>query len=117
MKFTNMLHRLLVASLLTHSSTAFVVNSHRDVTTALQARKSFIAGNWKLNPQTKQDAIKLATEISDSITQQSPQSDVALFVPYVFIEAAMQASNGKLQVGAEVSKQASKETVNACMEM
>ena len=45
----------------------------------------------------------LATEIANSITSDSPNSDVALFVPYVYVEAAMNAVNGKLQVGAEVS--------------
>jgi triosephosphate isomerase (TIM) len=72
---------------------------------ALQAaRKPFISGNWKLNPQTKEEAVQLATEIAASITTSSPDADVALFVPYVFIEAAMEAVDGKLQVGAEVSR-------------
>ena len=65
-------------------------------------RKPFISGNWKLNPQTKNEAVALATEIAATITPSSPKCDVALFVPYVFIEAAMNAVDGKLMVGAEV---------------
>ncbi len=70
--------------------------------TQLDARKPFISGNWKLNPQTRDEAVILATEIASKITADSPDSDVALFVPYVFIESAMGAVGNKLQVGAEV---------------
>jgi len=54
-----------------------------------------------LNPQTKDEALTLATDIAASITDDSPDADVALFVPYVFIESAMDAVGGKLSVGAE----------------
>jgi triosephosphate isomerase len=67
------------------------------------ARKPIISGNWKLNPQTRDEAVALATEISAAITPASPDAEVALFVPYVFIEAAMESVGGKIQVGAEVS--------------
>jgi len=70
--------------------------------TQLDARKPFISGNWKLNPQTKDEAVQLAGDIASKITSDSPDADVALFVPYVFIEAAMGAVGDKLQVGAEV---------------
>lgn len=69
--------------------------------TQLYGRKPFISGNWKLNPKTKDEALTLAKEISASITEDSPDADVALFVPYVFIESAMSAVGGKLSVGAE----------------
>lgn len=71
------------------------------VTRLFMARKPFITGNWKLNPSTRQEAVDLATGIANAITSDSP-CDVALFVPYPFIEAAQQAVNGKLLVGAEV---------------
>jgi hypothetical protein len=75
------------------------------------ARRPFISGNWKLNPQTREEAVQLASDIANSITPNSPDADVALFVPYVFIEAAMNAVNGKLLVGAEVRQDpCSKET-------
>ena len=71
--------------------------------TQLEAsRKAFISGNWKLNPQTRDEAVTLASEIAASIGEDSPKDDVALFVPYVFIEAAMEAVDGKLKIGAEV---------------
>jgi len=69
--------------------------------TQLHARKPFISGNWKLNPQTKDEALALAGGIASSITDASPDADVALFVPYVFIESAMDTVGGKLSVGAE----------------
>jgi len=70
------------------------------VTRLFMARKPFITGNWKLNPSTRQEAVELATGIANAVTSDSP-CDVALFVPYPFIEAAQQAVNGKLLVGAE----------------
>jgi len=69
--------------------------------TQLEARKPFISGNWKLNPQTKGEALTLASDIAATITDDSPDAEVALFVPYVFIEAAMGAVGDKLSVGAE----------------
>ena len=68
------------------------------------ARTPIISGNWKLNPQTRDDAISLASEIAASITDKSPKSEIALFVPYVFIEAVMGVVGDKLSVGAEVSR-------------
>lgn len=72
---------------------------------SLDARKPFISGNWKLNPSTKGEAVALAKEISGKITSSTPDCDIALFVPYVFIEAAMEAANGsRIMVGAEVRR-------------
>lgn len=75
--------------------------SRAATSTQLDARKPFISGNWKLNPQSRDEAVKLATDIADQITSDSPDADVALFVPYVFLEAAMNAASDKLMVGAE----------------
>eukprot|EP00980_Cylindrotheca_fusiformis_P023814 scaffold11032_cov122-Cylindrotheca_fusiformis.AAC.15 len=84
------------------SAAAFAPSSSLSHSTALEAsRKPFISGNWKLNPQTKDEAVKLASDIANSITDDTPDSDIALFVPYVFIEAALKAVDGKLSVGAE----------------
>lgn len=74
------------------------------LSSALEAtRKPLISGNWKLNPQTREEAVTLASEIAASIGPNSPDADIALFVPYVFIEAAMGAVDGRLHIGAEVS--------------
>lgn len=67
------------------------------------ARTPIISGNWKLNPQTRDEAVSLATEIAAAITDKTPKSEIALFVPYVFIEAVMGVVGEKLSVGAEVS--------------
>lgn len=97
--------KLPLASLLVCSATAFAPptssSSNRHSTIKLYARKPLISGNWKLNPQTKEEALALATGIASSITDTSPNVDVALFVPYVFIESAMAAVDNKLSVGAE----------------
>ena len=98
--------KLALASLLAGSAAAFapaLSGNHAVSSTELYARKPFISGNWKLNPQTKAEALTLATDIAASITDASPDAEVALFVPYVFIESAMDAVGGKLSVGAEVS--------------
>jgi len=69
--------------------------------TELSARKPFITGNWKLNPQTRDEAVTLGKEIAAAITPDTPDIDIALFVPYVFIESTMNAVDNKLMVGAE----------------
>jgi len=53
--------------------------------------------------RTKEEALTLASEIAASVTADSPDAEVALFVPYVFIEAAMGVVGDKLMIGAEVS--------------
>lgn len=69
--------------------------------TQLFERKTFITGNWKLNPQTKAEALELATGIANAVTPGSP-CDVALFVPFPFIEPVQKAVGDKLKVGAEM---------------
>jgi len=81
--------------------THFGVNRSFSSSQLEATRKPFISGNWKLNPQTKNEAIELATGIANKISDASPDAEVALFVPYVFIETAMQAVDGKLSIGAE----------------
>jgi Triosephosphate isomerase len=70
---------------------------------SLAVRRPFISGNWKLNPQTRDEAIQLATDIAASVSEASPTADIALFVPYVFIESTMNVVQSKLMIGAEVS--------------
>lgn len=81
---------------------AFVSNKiNYQSSTKLLARKPFITGNWKLNPQTRQEAIELATGVADAIKSNS-QADVAIFVPFPFLDAVQSAVGSKLIVGAEV---------------
>jgi hypothetical protein len=87
------------------SASAFLVPQAEKIsTTSLWGRKPFISGNWKLNPQTRDEAVKLAADIAATVTPESPDADVALFVPYVFIEAAQKSAGDRLFVGAEVSR-------------
>jgi triosephosphate isomerase len=95
---------VLTALSLTTCTSAFLpslIERNTQSTQLFGTRTPIISGNWKLNPQTKEEAITLATEISEGITSESPDCEVALFVPYVFIEAAIAACDGKLSVGAE----------------
>jgi len=70
--------------------------------TELWARKAFITGNWKLNPQSKAEAVDLARGIAASISDDSP--DVGLFVPFPFLETVKQIVGDKVVVGAEVRR-------------
>jgi triosephosphate isomerase len=85
----------------------------RAATRLFSVRKPFITGNWKLNPQTKQEAIELATGIADAVGPSSP-GDVALFVPFPFLEAVQQTVGDKLSVGAEVSRRVHERT-HSCL--
>ena len=99
MKFSAALSLLSVAT-----SSGFVAhqsNAGRQSLTELYERKPFITGNWKLNPQSKQEAIDLATGVADAVTSDSP-CDVAVFVPFPFMEAVQKVVGNKLVVGAEV---------------
>jgi triosephosphate isomerase (TIM) len=90
-----------VLACLSGGVSAFIAPPADPTLTRLFTRKPFITGNWKLNPSTRQEAVDLATGIADSITSESP-CDVALFVPFPFIDAVSEAVGGKLIVGAEV---------------
>jgi len=95
----------IVASLLSTAALVDAFSTSASIrassTTSLYERKPFISGNWKLNPQSKDEAVALASGIAGSITESSPDAEVALFVPYVFIESAQSAVGGKLSIGAE----------------
>lgn len=98
MKFSALSFLALVSSVGAFAPTYGV--AHRKWTLDM-ARTPIISGNWKLNPQTRDEAISLATEIAGAITDKTPKSEIALFVPYVFIEAVMGVVGEKLNVGAE----------------
>eukprot|EP00527_Entomoneis_sp_CCMP2396_P008408 CAMPEP_0198147746 /NCGR_PEP_ID=MMETSP1443-20131203/37567_1 /TAXON_ID=186043 /ORGANISM="Entomoneis sp., Strain CCMP2396" /LENGTH=295 /DNA_ID=CAMNT_0043812209 /DNA_START=41 /DNA_END=928 /DNA_ORIENTATION=+ len=77
------------------------LNGDLGFTTELFARKAFITGNWKLNPQTKEEAEQLATGIAESISSSSP-SDVGIFVPFLFLDCVKSIVGDKAVVGAEM---------------
>ena len=104
MKISNLSLLAATSSFLFGNTVAFSntkLNVARSVETELFARKPFITGNWKLNPSTKDEAISLAQGIADAVTPDSP-CDVALFVPFPFMETVMDIAGDKLTVGAEV---------------
>lgn len=72
----------------------------------LNERKPFITGNWKLNPGTKDEVIQLAKEISSSVKNSNGTNgmspDVALFVPFPFIETVQNVCGDSITVGAEM---------------
>lgn len=101
MKFSTTATLLLSAA---SAASAFAPSSQQQLcatTTQLDARKPFITGNWKLNPQTKDEAIALATGVADSVTGSSP-GDVAVFVPFPFLDCVNNAVGDRINVGAEV---------------
>ena len=75
--------------------------SASSLATQLYERKPFITGNWKLNPTTLDEAINLAKGISGAVVADSP-GDVALFVPYPFLQSVKEVVGDKVAVGAEV---------------
>jgi triosephosphate isomerase (TIM) len=98
---------LLVATSMLSSSFGFVPCRQTNINARLgvsleMARRKFISGNWKLNPQTKSEANTLAADIAASITSESPKADVALFVPYPFIDSVMSKVGDKMLIGGEV---------------
>ncbi|KAL3779385.1 hypothetical protein ACHAW5_008892 [Stephanodiscus triporus] len=106
--------KLALASLLAYSASAFGPSTSPPLLDysasafgpstsppSAHARKP-LRGFWKLNPQTKEEALTFASGIASAITDSTPDFDVALFVPYVFIESTMSVVGGKLSVGAEV---------------
>ena len=98
--------KLAVASLLFGTSAAFspaLSGNKFSSSTQLAARKPFISGNWKLNPQTKDEALELAGSIAAAVNEESPDADFALFVPYVFMESVMEKVGDWINIGAEVS--------------
>lgn len=85
------------------STSAFVASpdSNRISSTELCERKAFITGNWKLNPSTKGEAITLAQDIVRSVSDSS-LGDVALFVPFPFIQTVQTICGDKITIGAEM---------------
>jgi hypothetical protein len=59
------------------------------------------AGNWKMNPTSKAEAVNLARGIAAAVTNNSP-CDVGIFVPFPYIETVQNIVGDKLVVGAEV---------------
>ena len=86
---------LLALSALVASTSAFVPNASPKAftrSTELFARQPIMAGNWKMNPATEQDALDLATALSTKLGDETcavDESDgcteVVVFPPFPFL--------------------------------
>ena len=90
---------LAATSVSAFSPTAFAPRT----STSLSARTPFIAGNWKMNPGTKDEAVALGKEIAGAFSSSTP-CEVALFAPYPFLDATVDAvGSSGVKVGAEMA--------------
>ena len=70
-------------------------------------RKPFVAGNWKMNPASKAEALELAKGVCSMMTPSTPYCDVCIFVPSLYLDAVSQVissfppSPPPLQLGAQ----------------
>ncbi|KAJ1479953.1 Triosephosphate isomerase [Baffinella frigidus] len=65
-------------------------------------RKYFLAGNWKMNPGTLEEAKALASAVVKSAEGQSRDQDVCVCCPYPFLAPVAEICKGtKVSVGAE----------------
>eukprot|EP00611_Tribonema_gayanum_P026837 TRINITY_DN6489_c0_g1_i1.p1 TRINITY_DN6489_c0_g1~~TRINITY_DN6489_c0_g1_i1.p1 ORF type:complete len:306 (-),score=91.76 TRINITY_DN6489_c0_g1_i1:120-989(-) len=72
----------------------------RATSTQLDARKPLIAGNWKENPCTVQEAEALASEVAEA-TKQAGDVGVVVIPPYPFLVPVQNAASGALMIGGQ----------------
>mmetsp|Transcript_18379 Transcript_18379/g.24257 ORF Transcript_18379/g.24257 Transcript_18379/m.24257 type:complete len:300 (+) Transcript_18379:71-970(+) len=111
MSFSNVLRAFLVLSVLMTSTVAFVSNSFPS-SNALQfsssslqmvadGRTPFIAGNWKMNPTSIDEATELATKVKD-LTAGNTETEIAIFTPHPFLYPSYNIlKDSKVQIGAQ----------------
>jgi len=74
---------------------------HSTATWSMMARRPVIAGNWKMNPNTIEEAIDLAKGIKEAATTQT-DADVLLCVPHPYIYTVAQEFKGSnVECGAQ----------------
>jgi triosephosphate isomerase len=100
LSLTTAILSLVAATTSAFAPSSLPVQSTSTSATQLYERKPFITGNWKLNPSTKGEALTLAQDIVKSVGTNAP--DVALFVPFPFIECVQNVVGDKIQIGAEM---------------
>jgi triosephosphate isomerase len=65
-------------------------------------RKYFLAGNWKMNPTTLEEAKELASKVVKSAEGQARDQDVCVCCPYPFLAPVAEICKGtRVAVGAE----------------
>jgi triosephosphate isomerase len=105
---------IAVAALSLSSAHAFVQTTGNAfgvrATTELQARQPIMAGNWKMNPATEEDAVNLAAGLAKYLGDETcPVSDddegcteVVVFPPFPFISKVRDiAADAGITVGAQ----------------
>mmetsp|Transcript_14480 Transcript_14480/g.21348 ORF Transcript_14480/g.21348 Transcript_14480/m.21348 type:complete len:294 (-) Transcript_14480:116-997(-) len=104
--------KLILALAALTGASAFTVNAPKSTfgLTTLHARQPIMAGNWKMNPATEEDAIKLATDFSTLLGEETcPVNDdfdmcteVVLFPPFPFISKVKDVvEDAGITVGAQ----------------
>jgi triosephosphate isomerase len=112
--FTTMKLSIAVAALSLSGANAFVQSTGNAfgvrATTELQARQPIMAGNWKMNPATEEDAVVLAAGLAKYLGDETcPISDdeegcteVVVFPPFPFISKVRDiAADAGITVGAQ----------------
>jgi triosephosphate isomerase len=105
--------QMLAAALALASSHAFAPRSStvRAPSTRLSSsvwydaqpqRRALIAGNWKLNPSTAQDADALLALLASNVRTMATPPEIVIFPPTPFLQKALEAVDGTgIAVGAQ----------------
>ena len=98
--------RLVLAAALLPAALGFLASPaprQPGALTALHARRPIMAGNWKMNPNTVEEATKLASTVAVA-SLDAADVDVALCVPFPFIESVKRAVEAEVDECAIDSK-------------
>ena len=103
--------QMLAAALALACSHAFVVPRVRAPSTRLSSsvwydaqpqRRALIAGNWKLNPSTAQDADALLALLASNVRTMATPPEIVIFPPMPYLQKALEAVDGTgIAVGAQ----------------
>ncbi|MDJ0625971.1 MAG: triose-phosphate isomerase [Candidatus Caenarcaniphilales bacterium] len=65
-------------------------------------RKKLIAGNWKLNPKSKKEAIDLVSQIKSEVNEKLSKVEVAFCVPAIYLESVKEVlKDSNIKLGAQ----------------
>ena len=85
------------------TTSSAIVQSSTNINNHIQHdRRPIVAGNWKLNPSTKEEAIDLLTGLKKGLTPATASSDILIFPPLPYLSDALSILQGTgVQVGAQ----------------
>lgn len=81
-------------------SGVFSYRNHCDIIVPMRRYKKLVVGNWKMNPQTLDEAKKLAQTIKKA-TQRLKKTDVVICPPFVFLSPLTSFSTSPFFLGAQ----------------